>query len=134
VSVRVSPHVLSIPQAYSALRDPLSGGVVLFVGRVRPDAFGNGRVGSLLYEAHVSLAERALTEIEREARRRFRARRVVLWHRTGVLRIGTPSVLVGVATPHRADAFRAASWLIAELKRKAPIWKTERVRPGRRPR
>lgn len=128
MSVRVSRLPLRIPRAYAELEDRSSGGVVLFVGRVRPDRSAGGEVGALFYEAHVPVAERALRALEREARRRFGARRIVLWHRTGNLAVGVPSVIVGAAAPHREEAFAAARWMITELKRSVPIWKTDRKR------
>jgi molybdopterin synthase catalytic subunit len=133
VSVRVGPRPLSVAAAYRELEDAESGGVVVFVGRVRPDRLGPGRsVAALEYEAHRTLAERALEELARGAQRRFRVRRSVLWHRVGVLPVGTPSVIVGAATGHRDEAFRAARWMIDELKAKAPIWKMDRARSARR--
>ncbi|HEV2317181.1 MAG TPA: molybdenum cofactor biosynthesis protein MoaE [Thermoplasmata archaeon] len=132
MSVRITDRPLSVDAADRALRDRTSGGVALFVGRVRPDRVRNGRVRALLYEADRIPAERELARIERLARDRFGATRVVLWHRVGELAVGEPSVIVGAATGHRAEAFTAARWLIERLKREVPIWKTDVVRPGRR--
>lgn len=97
---------------------------MLFLGRVRPDRTAGGALRALLYEAHVGLAERALAEIATDAGRRFGARVVVVWHRTGRVKVGEPSVIVGVAAPHRDQAFRAARRVIDRLKRAAPIWKS----------
>ncbi len=136
MEVRVGPRPLSLAAAYRELDDPHSGGVVLFAGRVRAGPMPRGPPGplsSLEYEAHAPLAEASLRSLGAAARKRFGVRGLVLWHRTGVLGIGTISLIVGVAAPHRESAFRAARWLISELKRKAPIWKTERARSGRRP-
>ena len=108
------------------------GGVVVFVGRVRPDPMPRGRVAALDYEAHRPLALAALSNLERAARRRYGAAKVVLWHRLGPVPVGEPSVIVGVATGHRAPAFAAARYLIEQLKRQVPIWKQDRGRPVRR--
>lgn len=134
MSVRIDRRKLSYAAALRALEGPGLGGIVLFVGRVRPDRTRYGRVAALDYEAHLPLARNVLLDLERTARRRFGAGRVVLWHRTGTVPVDEPSVLVGVAAGHRATAFAAARFLIEELKAKAPIWKSDRVRSGRRPR
>jgi molybdopterin synthase catalytic subunit len=134
VSVRITSRPLSYAAALRVLSGPGLGGVVLFAGRVRPDPTSRGRVVALDYEAHRPLAENALAELERTARERFGARRVVLWHRVGAVRVDEVSVLIGAATEHRAQAFAAARFLIEQLKVKVPIWKTERARPARRPR
>lgn len=132
--VRLTSRRLSWSAAVRALEGPALGGVVLFAGRVRPDLRGSRRVTALFYETHGALARRRLLEIERRARRRFGARRVVLWHRFGRVPAGEVSVIVGAACGHRAQAFAAARYLIEEVKASAPIWKTERGPRVRRPR
>ncbi|MGD0249923.1 MAG: molybdenum cofactor biosynthesis protein MoaE [Thermoplasmata archaeon] len=134
MSVRLTTRTLSVAGAMRALEGVGVGGVVLFAGRVRPDRTADGPVIALEYEAHGPPALARLRGLEREAHRRFGARRVVLWHRVGRLRVGEVSVIVGAACPHRAEAFAAARYLIEELKAVVPIWKTERARPARRPR
>lgn len=125
--VRVHGRPLSVARALRELEDPSCGGVVVFLGRVRPDGAARGRVRALLYEADRPMARRQLEALERRARDRFGARRIVVWHRTGELPVGTISVLVGVAAPHRAEAFDAAEYLIDALKVRAAIWKTDLV-------
>jgi molybdopterin synthase catalytic subunit len=132
VSVRLTRRPLSMAAAMRVLEGPGLGGVAVFAGRVRPDRVGRGRVVALEYEAHRILALRALTALERTARRRFGAERVVLWHRLGDVPVDEISVIVGAATGHRAAAFAAARYLIERLKAEVPIWKTERARPARR--
>lgn len=132
MGVRVTTRPLSVPAAYRALSDPSLGGVVVFVGRVRPDPVAAGTVHALFYEAHEPLAHRELERLRTEAVQRLPKARVVLWHRLGVLPVGTVSVIVGVATPHRAAAFDLARDLIDRLKAEVPIWKTDRARPARR--
>ena len=134
MSVRVDRRRISYAAALRALDGPGLGGIVVFIGRVRPDRTRRGRVIALDYEAHLPLARNVLSDLERTARSRFGAKRVVLWHRTGIVPVDEASVLVGVAAGHRAEAFAAARFLIEELKEKAPIWKSDRARSGRPPR
>jgi molybdopterin synthase catalytic subunit len=44
--------------------------------------------------------------------------------------VAEASVVVGVATPHRAEAFAACRWLIDTLKERVPIWKRETFADG----
>lgn len=131
MSVRLARGRLSVSAAMRELEGPGLGGVVLFVGRVRPDVTPRGRVAALEYEAHQELALAGLSELGRNARTRFGARRVILWHRLGRVPVDEASVIVGVATGHRAEAFAAARFLIEELKVKVPIWKAEPARRAR---
>lgn len=134
MSVRLTHRPLSFSAAIGALERPGLGGIVVFAGRVRADRSPRGSVTALEYEAHRPLALRALGELERTARARFGAERVVLWHRLGTVPVDEVSVIVGAAAPHRAEAFAATRFLIERLKATAPIWKTEQGRRGRRPR
>ena len=51
-------------------------------------------------------------------------------HRLGRLEIGETSVLIVVASAHRAAAFEACRWLIDTLKKTVPIWKKETFADG----
>jgi molybdopterin synthase catalytic subunit len=132
VSIRLSLRPLSVGRAYAELAHPKAGGITLFVGRVRPDRTRGGTVRALVYETHLGPARFALAELEREARRRFGLTGAVLWHRLGSLPVGTASVIVGAAAPHRDASFAAARFLIERLKSGVPIWKTDRARRARR--
>ncbi len=127
MSNRIGTKPLSVDSAYRELSGSGLGGVVIFVGRVHPDRIPAGRMGSLLYEAHRAPALAAFHRFELAARRRPGVARVVLWHRVGAIRSGEASVIVGVAAPHRAQAFDACRYLIERLKVEAPIWKTARA-------
>jgi len=131
-SIRLSRSPLSYQAAARELGGTALGGLVLFAGRVRPDPTARGRVVALDYDADRAPAIRRLREIADLARRRYGARRVVLWHRIGLVRAGEVSVIAGAACGHRREAFAAARFLIDELKASVPIWKTERARPARR--
>jgi molybdopterin synthase catalytic subunit len=75
----------------------------------------------------------ALAEMRRlaaEAKEKFGVRQVVVVHRLGRLQIGETSVLIVVASAHRAQAFDACRWLIDTLKQIVPIWKKETFADG----
>src|SRR6184192_3453735 len=69
-----------------------------------------------------SLADQSLSQ--------FQVRDVAIVHRLGHLEIGETSVLIVVASAHRAAAFEACRWLIDTLKRTVPIWKKEHFDDG----
>jgi molybdopterin synthase catalytic subunit len=107
--------------------DADAGALVVFGGTVRFD----GRVEAIDYTAYAPLAEKALTEIERETRSRFAdVRQCRLIHRIGLLKLGELSVLVVVRAGHRDAAFTAARWAIDTLKSRVPIWKQEHYTDG----
>jgi molybdopterin synthase catalytic subunit len=111
------------------VRRPDCGAVVTFLGTVRD--LTDGKVTtSLEYEAHPALAEKALADIEAEARQRWAIGEVALVHRLGHLDIGEVSVAVAVSCPHRAEAFEACRYIIERLKQQVPIWKKEHWADG----
>jgi molybdopterin synthase catalytic subunit len=133
VETQLSRQRLDVARAYRELADVRSGGVVVFVGRVRPDRSGRSVVRALWYEADERMARPQLRSLVGEAKRLHGARKVVLWHRLGAIPVGGVSVIVGAAAGHRAEAFRAARFLIEGVKRTVPIWKTDRTATERRP-
>ena len=106
------------------IADPACGGFASFEGWVRDHNEGQ-RVLRLDYEAYVELAVREGERIVAEAERRFGVRQVRCVHRIGELALGDLAVWVGVAAPHRAEAFAACRYVIDEVKHRVPIWKKE---------
>lgn len=109
----------------AAVSDPSCGAVVMFLGTVRDHSPGIDGVTHLEYESYGGVVEERIAEIVAEARTRWPVSRVAAVHRIGELGVGEISVAVAASSPHRADAFEAARYLIDELKHRAPIWKKE---------
>jgi molybdopterin synthase catalytic subunit len=112
-----------------AIKRGEDGAVVVFDGIVRNNSRGRATL-YLDYEAYEEMADRKMREIASEACARFGVRQVVMVHRLGRLEIGETSVLIVVASAHRAQAFDACRWLIDTLKRIVPIWKKETFADG----
>lgn len=112
--------------ALSAGRDDI-GAMVSFTGLVR-----GGDVAEMTLEHYPGMTEKALEEIEREARNRWPLQGVTIIHRVGPLAPGARIVFVATASPHRAAAFEAAEFLMDFLKTKAPFWKKEATSEGAR--
>jgi molybdopterin synthase catalytic subunit len=137
----IAPELLAELRALVATsRD---GAVVVFVGQTREDPgtpapgqeaeaarFAGQAVKRLEYEAFDQLAQTVLDEIADEIETRFEVRRLAIVHRTGVVPLGEPSVVIAVAAPHRGAAFDACRYAIEELKARAPIWKSEQFADG----
>jgi MoaE-MoaD fusion protein len=105
------------------------GAVVVFDGIVRNHTRGRETL-YLDYEAYDKLAEKQMKELASEARARFGVRHVTVIHRLGRLNVGETSVLIVVASAHRAQAFEACRWIIDTLKKTVPIWKKETFADG----
>jgi len=106
------------------IKHPEDGAAVVFEGVVRNQTRGRQTL-YLDYEAYEEMALKQMEELAEQALGQFSVREVALVHRLGRLEIGETSVLIVVASAHRAAAFDACRWLIDTLKRKVPIWKRE---------
>lgn len=105
------------------------GAVVVFDGIVRNNSRGRATL-HLDYEAYEEMALKQMRQLAAEVRERFKVRQVTLVHRLGRLEIGETSVLIVVASAHRAQAFEACRWVIDTLKQTVPIWKKETFADG----
>jgi molybdopterin synthase catalytic subunit len=106
------------------VRTDADGAVDVFLGVAR--RWSRGReVVHLEYEAYPEMATRKMEQIAEEVRVRFGVERIAIVHRVGTLQIGEASVCIAVASPHRAEAFRACHYAIDRLKEIVPIWKKE---------
>lgn len=108
---------------------PEDGATVLFEGIVRNHSRGR-RTLFLDYEAYEEMALKQMESIIASSVSQFQIRDAIIVHRLGRLEIGETSVLIIVASAHRAAAFDACRWLIDTLKRTVPIWKKEHFEDG----
>jgi len=119
---------LDVAEVVAALDDEASGGLTLFVGRVR-DHDGGRDVDGLDYSAHPSALEKLREVCERIAEE-YDVHGVAAVHRTGTLAIGDIAVVVATTAAHRGEAFTASRALIDTLKAEVPIWKHQRFGDG----
>jgi MoaE-MoaD fusion protein len=105
------------------------GGVATFLGIARDRSKGRD-IDSMTFEHYEGMAQAKLREIRERALKDFDIIEVAILHRYGEIGIGENIVLIVVGAEHRADAFRACEWAIAELKRITPIWKREHTPEG----
>jgi len=127
---KVTTDVLSIDEAYDAVRRPGCGAVALFIGTVR-DHHDGKKVTKISYSAFKEMAEKEFAAIAAEAEKRWKVGAVYIAHRTGALQIGDASVVIAVSSAHRAEAFEGCRYAIETLKKMAPIWKEEFYETGK---
>ena len=107
------------------------GAECVFIGRTRDERHAEfGPLVRLEYELYEPMAQKLLEKLAREAAERYDGRSVRIVHAKGSVRPGEASVVIQVATPHRAQSFEACRFLIDSLKRDLPAWKKEVWRDG----
>ena len=128
--VNLSRNPIDINEAYQFLQIPTAGGIAIFVGTTRKWTDEQETV-SLTYESYEAMALKEMHALLDIATDRWPIHRACLFHRLGNVPLTEASVLVGVATPHRPEAFQACRFLIDQLKIQVPIWKQEHLADGR---
>lgn len=122
--VQLTSDALDAQRLVQAVRTDASGAVTLFYGVVRNHNEGRG-VLYLEYDAYPELAEKQLRAVAEETLSRFAIDDIAIAHRIGRVEIGEASLLVAVASAHRADAFTACHAAVDRIKETVPIWKKE---------
>lgn len=108
---------------------PGAGAVVLFSGETRHNSHGK-TVDFLEYEAHPSMAPKAIHDILAEAVQRWSLHFAIAQHRTGRVMVSESAVVVITSSPHRSEAYAASRFIIDKIKHEAPIWKCEYFTDG----
>ena len=99
------------------------GAVVNFLGVVRGSEDGKS-ISAIEYEAFEKMVTHQFNLLFDEMEKRWPIESVRLVHRVGLVRVNEASLWVEIVAPHRGEAFAACQWLIDEMKRTVPIWKT----------
>jgi MoaE-MoaD fusion protein len=129
VRAKIVREKIDTAQILANIKRGDDGAAAVFEGVVRNQTRGR-RTLYLEYEAYEEMALHEMEALAERALEQFDVREVSLIHRLGRLEIGETSVLIVVASGHRAPAFAACRWLIDTLKQKVPIWKKEYFEDG----
>jgi molybdopterin synthase catalytic subunit len=122
--IQITNNQVSLQVVMSELDDNSAGAVSIFIGKVRNRGkFGN--VSEIYYEAYREMAEEKMREIENEAHTKWNIKKLVAIHRIGNLKVGETSIIIGVCSEHRHEAFEACKYIINNVKTRVPIWKKE---------
>lgn len=122
--IQITNDHVSLQVVMSELDDNSAGAVSIFIGKIRNRGkFGN--VSEIYYEAYREMAEEKMREIENEARKKWNIKKLAAIHRIGNLKVGETSIIIGVCSEHRHEAFEACKYIINNVKNRVPIWKKE---------
>ncbi len=127
--VEITEQPLTIDALYRFALSPSCGAVNIFVGTVR-NHFQGRAVTALEYHGYPEMAEQVLEEIVQKAFRQWEVERIAVHHRLGLLQLTEASVVIVVASPHRAAAYAASRFIIEEIKKDLPVWKKEHFADG----
>lgn len=126
---RLTDEAIDVAALTAEVADPTRGAVLVFLGTVR-DSHAGRAVERLTYSAYRPMAETRLARIETELEAEHENLRITIVHRLGEVLAGVPSVVIAVASPHRAAAYEASRVALERLKAEVPIWKREHYADG----
>jgi len=124
--VRISNIPITTEAELSALAAIGGGALSSFTGIVRD----HGGVTAIELEHYPDMTEACLSQLIEAAKARWSLLGAVVTHRVGIVPVGVPVVVIGVASLHRAEALEATAFLIDRLKTEAPFWKREHYADG----
>jgi len=106
------------------LEDKTAGALSIFIGNVR-NRGRSGNISEIYYESYNKMAEQKMREIENETKTKWEIKKLVVFHRMGNIKVGETSIIIGVSSEHRNEAFEACKYVINNVKTRVPIWKKE---------
>ena len=122
--ISITNNQLSLQEVMLELEDNSAGALSVFIGNVR-NRGRSGNISEIYYEAYSEMAEQEMREIENEAQTKWGIKKLVAIHRIGNLKVGETSIIIGVSSEHRHEAFEACKYIINNVKTRVPIWKKE---------
>lgn len=122
--ISITNNRLSLQEVMLELEDNSAGALSVFIGNVR-NRGRSGNVSEIYYEAYSEMAEQEMREIENEAQTKWGIKKLVAIHRIGNIKVGESSIIIGVSSEHRHEAFEACKYVINNVKTRVPIWKKE---------
>jgi MoaE-MoaD fusion protein len=127
--LRVTRDALDLDELVAQITLPTTGAACLFSGMVRAVTTRDDphETSQLEYEAYEEMAEIKMAQVAEEIRSRWPdVEGIAIVQRIGLLKAGTPTVLIACSAGHRdTGVFEAARYGIDRLKEIVPIWKKE---------
>jgi molybdopterin synthase catalytic subunit len=122
--ISITNNRLNLQEIMFELEDNSAGALSIFIGNVRNHGrFGN--VSEIYYETYNEMAQEKMREIENEAQTKWGIKKLVAIHRIGNIKAGETSIIIGVSSEHRHEAFEACKYVLNNVKTRVPIWKKE---------
>ena len=129
--VKIEEEKISSEKAKKFISSEKNGAESIFVGKVRNENDGK-KVLAVTYDAHDHAVIKSFQLICSNARNKFdKNAKIFLEHAKGYASVGEVSILIGVGSGHRDEAFKNCRYILEEVKHQSPIWKKEHYVDGK---
>jgi len=122
--IQITRSKIDASALIDAVGSKTTGAVVVFVGTTRKQTDDKQTV-LLEYDCYEQMAVAELEKLATNAKQKWSLDACSIVHRVGSVPPGESSVVIVVASAHRAAAYEASRWLIDTIKECVPIWKKE---------
>ena len=129
--VNTKEEKISSEKAKKFIFSEKNGAESIFIGRVRNENSGQ-KVNAVTYDSHDQAVIKSFQSICNDAKNKFDINAsIFLEHAKGYVPVGERSILIGVSSGHRDEAFKMCRYILEEIKHKSPIWKQEHYADGK---
>lgn len=97
----------------------------IFLGQVRADEIEGRKVKAIDYTCYREMADEVFHSIREEAFTKFNLTCMHIHHSLGAVAVGEISLFVFTSSRHRRVAIDACTFVVEEIKAKAPVWGKE---------
>ncbi|HJM78057.1 MAG TPA: molybdenum cofactor biosynthesis protein MoaE [Candidatus Pelagibacter bacterium] len=124
--IDIKKQKIDLEKANEFISSSKFGASIVFTGTVR-ELNENKKVTGITYDSHDTMVIKSFEEIynELDQKLKIKDKTVFIEHVKGYVELGEISIIIAVATPHRAEAYIISRYVIEEIKKRSPIWKKE---------
>ena len=124
--IDIKKQKIDLEKANEFISSSKFGASIVFTGTVR-ELNENKKVTGITYDSHDAMVIKSFEEIynELDQKLKIKDKTVFIEHVKGYVGLGEISIIIAVATPHRAEAYIISRYVIEEIKKRSPIWKKE---------
>ena len=124
--IDIKKQKIDLEKANKFISSSKFGASIVFTGTVR-ELNENKKVTGITYDSHDTMVIKSFEEIynELDQKLKIKDKTVFIEHVKGYVELGEISIIIAVATPHRAEAYIISRYVIEEIKKRSPIWKKE---------
>ncbi len=124
--IDIKKQKIDLEKANEFISSSKFGASIVFTGTVR-ELNENKKVTGITYDSHDTMVIKSFEEIynELDQKLKIKDKTVYIEHVKGYVELGEISIIIAVATPHRAEAYIISRYVIEEIKKRSPIWKKE---------
>ncbi len=128
VRIIINKNSPSLEEVKNFLREKKAGAIFIFNGAVRSVNDGK-EVEKLEYEVDKETVENELKKFLKKYKKNVY--KIFIYQAEGILPVGEDTIIIGVSSESRKEAFSACEEILEFMKHKLPVWKKEYYKNGK---